>query len=115
MPEGHNGIAAATRHRLDGREGVDGSSPSEGLGKPLQIAICRHLGSCDLSNVRWVWSALWSSQDFLGLAGAVESVQNGPFSFSGETTAIQCSQSISAVQGATLWFLRVHKSRIREH
>jgi hypothetical protein len=45
-----------------GKEGVDGSSPSEGSEKAAQIAAFSVEGTCTSSNVRWVWSRLWSFQ-----------------------------------------------------
>jgi len=44
------------------KEGVDGSSPSEGSAKPVLSAGFSLLRICTGSSVRWVWSRLWSSQ-----------------------------------------------------
>jgi hypothetical protein len=43
-----------------GKEGVDGSSPSEGSKKSLQIASFGLTYICRVCFVRWVWSRLWS-------------------------------------------------------
>jgi hypothetical protein len=55
---------AVACHRLprDGKEGVDGSSPSEGSAKNLPIGSFPFGLTCTIPNVRWVWSALWSFQ-----------------------------------------------------
>jgi hypothetical protein len=43
-----------------GKEGVDGSSPSEGSAK-VQHAVAFAFGlTCRVGSVRWVWSCLWS-------------------------------------------------------
>jgi hypothetical protein len=42
-----------------GREGVDGSSPSEGSAKAPQIGAFL---TCTISNMRYLWSPLWSLQ-----------------------------------------------------
>jgi hypothetical protein len=46
----------------DGKEGVDGSSPSEGSAKAQQTAILPFGLTCTRSSMRWVWSRLWSFQ-----------------------------------------------------
>jgi len=44
-----------------GKEGVDGSSPSEGSAKVLQATFL--FGStCMIHSVRWVWGPFWSLQ-----------------------------------------------------
>ena len=56
--------SAANRPALetDGKEGVDGSSPSEGFAKvPQRVTFCC-ARFCRTSSVRWVWSPLWSLQ-----------------------------------------------------
>jgi hypothetical protein len=45
-----------------GKEGVDGSSPSEGSAKAPQIGAFCLTGTCTFSSVRWVWSPSWSPQ-----------------------------------------------------
>jgi hypothetical protein len=45
-----------------GKEGVDGSSPSEGSAKSLQTGPFAFRSTCTSSNVRWAWSRLWSFQ-----------------------------------------------------
>jgi hypothetical protein len=45
-----------------GKEGVDGSSPSEGSAKAPQIGAFCLTGTCMFSSVRWVWSPSWSPQ-----------------------------------------------------
>src|SRR5919198_4912708 len=48
--------------RLDGKEGVDGSSPSEGSAKAPHAGAFPFRTTCSSSNVQWVWSPLWSPQ-----------------------------------------------------
>jgi len=48
------------RPPLHGKEGVDGSSPSEGSAKPPHAAGFAIRLVCRASTVRWVWSRLWS-------------------------------------------------------
>src|SRR6266508_6371999 len=45
-----------------GKEGVDGSSPSEGSAKAAEIAAFCVEGTCTSPSMRWVWSRLWSFQ-----------------------------------------------------
>jgi hypothetical protein len=45
-----------------GKEGVDGSSQSEGSAKAAQIAAFVLDFICTISSVRQVWNRLWSSQ-----------------------------------------------------
>jgi hypothetical protein len=45
-----------------GKEGVDGSSPSEGSVKVPQNGAFRFGFTCTISSVRQVWSRLWSFQ-----------------------------------------------------
>jgi hypothetical protein len=52
----------ATSCRSDGKEGVDGSSPSEGSAKATEIAAFCVEGTCTSSSMRWGWSRLWSSR-----------------------------------------------------
>jgi hypothetical protein len=47
---------------LHGKEGVDGSSPSEGSAKAPHIAVFSLRSICIAANVRQVWSRLWSFQ-----------------------------------------------------
>jgi hypothetical protein len=47
---------------LHGKEGVDGSSPSEGSAKVPQIRHFPFGSACTFNNVHWVWSRLWSLQ-----------------------------------------------------
>src|SRR5258707_2321194 len=53
-------------HRLrfgaHGKEGVDGSSPSEGSAKEPHVGALPIRLTCSFSHVRWVWSRLWSFQ-----------------------------------------------------
>ena len=42
------------------KEGVDGSSPSEGSAKAPEIGAFSFRQTCSVSNVRCVWSRLWS-------------------------------------------------------
>ena len=51
-----------TPGNLHGKEGVDGSSPSEGSAKAPQNGAFCLTGSCTTSSVQWVWSPLWSLQ-----------------------------------------------------
>ncbi len=48
--------------KLDGKEGVDGSSPSEGSAKAAEIAAFCVDGTCTSPSMWWVWSRLWSFQ-----------------------------------------------------
>jgi hypothetical protein len=43
-----------------GKEGVDGSSPSEGSTKGPHVGAFSFRPICSVSNVQWVWSCLWS-------------------------------------------------------
>src|SRR5437016_6997781 len=54
----------------DGKEGVDGSSPSEGSAKVQHVAAFAFSPTCRVGSVRWVWSRLWSFRVQNGLAGA---------------------------------------------
>jgi len=45
-----------------GKEGVDGSSPSEGSAKGLHSGCLSRRATCSSFNMRWVWSPLWSLQ-----------------------------------------------------
>jgi hypothetical protein len=45
-----------------GKEGVDGSSPSEGSTKAPHVGAFLFSSTCSKANVRWVWSLLWSFQ-----------------------------------------------------
>jgi hypothetical protein len=47
------------RFAAHGKEGVDGSSPSEGSAKAPHVAFA-FTSTCRFSRVRWVWSRLWS-------------------------------------------------------
>ena len=47
---------------LDGKEGVDGSSPSEGSAKAPHIQAFPIPSICTISNVHQIWSRLWSFQ-----------------------------------------------------
>jgi hypothetical protein len=49
-----------TLPNFHGKEGVDGSSPSEGSAKAPEIGWFSIRSTCSASNVRWVWSRLWS-------------------------------------------------------
>ena len=52
----------ASGRSLYGKEGVDGSSPSEGSAKAPQIGPFPLARTCTISSVRRVWSPLWSLQ-----------------------------------------------------
>jgi hypothetical protein len=54
-------LAQSVEH-LHGKEGVDGSSPSEGSAKAPEIGLFAFGLSCTSSTVQWVWSRLWSFQ-----------------------------------------------------
>src|SRR6266436_9977349 len=43
-----------------GKEGIDGSSPSEGSAKAPHVGAFSSRPTCSLSNVQRVWSRLWS-------------------------------------------------------
>src|SRR5258708_36886527 len=43
-----------------GKEGVDGSSPSEGSAKAPHVGAFAFRSTCSSSIVQWVWSRLWS-------------------------------------------------------
>jgi hypothetical protein len=45
---------------LDGKEGVNGSSPLEGSAKAPHVGAFAFRSTCRFSRVRWVWSRLWS-------------------------------------------------------
>ena len=60
-------LAQQVEH-LHGKEGVDGSSPSEGSAKTPETGAFVPRSACGGSHVQWVWSTLWSSQDFTGLS-----------------------------------------------
>ena len=47
---------------LHGKEGVDGSSPSEGSAKAPLMRGFRFRSTCRSPSLRWVWSPLWSPQ-----------------------------------------------------
>src|ERR671930_250415 len=65
-PQKHAKTFAVGGHRLlfgaHGKEGVEGSSPSEGSAKAPEIGTFSSRSTCVDSNVRWVWSRLWSFQ-----------------------------------------------------
>src|SRR6266540_2872389 len=54
-------LAQLVEH-LHGKEGVDGSSPSEGSTKAPQTGALSFELTCTRSSMRWVWSCLWSFQ-----------------------------------------------------
>jgi hypothetical protein len=47
---------------VHGKEGVDGSSPSEGSARSPQVGWFVFMSTCRFSRVRWVWSHSWSLQ-----------------------------------------------------
>src|SRR5581483_11653898 len=62
----HTGVAALLAQlveHLHGKEGVDGSSPSEGSAKSPHVGRFSIRSTCRFSRVQWVWSRLWSSED----------------------------------------------------
>jgi hypothetical protein len=48
------------RFAAHGKEGVDGSSPSEGSAKAAHVGAFPCSSTCSASSVRWVWNRLWS-------------------------------------------------------
>ena len=60
-PSGLALLAQLVEH-LHGKEGVDGSSPSEGFAKAAQTAAFSVDPACTSSSMRWIWSRLWSFQ-----------------------------------------------------
>ena len=57
------------RKRLrHGKEGVDGSSPSEGSAKVQHVATFAFSPTCRVGSVRWVWSRLWTFRVQTGVA-----------------------------------------------
>jgi hypothetical protein len=52
-------LAQLVEH-LHGKEGVDGSSPSEGSAKAPHVGAFVFSLTCGVGSVRWVWSRLWS-------------------------------------------------------
>lgn len=54
-------VAQLVEH-LHGKEGVDGSSPSEGSAKAPESVAFWFARTCTIFSVRWVWSPLWSLQ-----------------------------------------------------
>jgi hypothetical protein len=59
---GFPSVPAVPASSLDGKEGVDGSSPSEGSAKTPHVGAFVFTSTCRFSRVRWVWSRLWSFQ-----------------------------------------------------
>ena len=55
-----------------GKEGVDGSSPSEGSAKVQHVAAFAFSPTCRVGSVRWVWSRLWSFALKTARAGACQ-------------------------------------------
>ena len=53
---------AAKGSSLHGKEGVDGSSPSEGSAKTPQNRASSFGRTCKDSSMQWVWSRFWSFQ-----------------------------------------------------
>jgi len=53
-------LASSCRQERHGKEGVDGSSPSEGSAKTPHVGVFAFRPTCRISSVRWVWSRLWS-------------------------------------------------------
>src|SRR5436190_23748138 len=53
-----------------GKEGVDGSSPSEGSAKGLHVGGLAFSPTCRVGSMRWAWSRLWSFQAQNAAAGA---------------------------------------------
>ena len=68
---------------VDGKEGVDGSSPSEGSAKGPDIGPFTFGSSCRSSNVGPVWSPLWSLQ----VQNAVDGAKSGAPSTPGQAVA----------------------------
>src|SRR6266508_3551143 len=58
-----------------GKEGVDGSSPSEGSAKAAQIAAFSAGATCTSSSMQWVWSRLWSFQVQRTVVATTQSVR----------------------------------------
>jgi len=59
---------AAEHPSLHGKEGVDGSSPSEGSAKTPHVGTFAFSPTCRVGSVRWVWSRLWSFRVQNGVA-----------------------------------------------
>jgi hypothetical protein len=59
---------------LHGKEGVDGSSPSEGSAKAPHVGAFAFSSTCRIGNVQWVWSRLKS---FRVQTGAAEACAGG--------------------------------------
>jgi hypothetical protein len=56
----HSALLAQLVEHLHGKEGVDGSSPSEGSAKAPHVGAFSFRSTCSMSNVQRVWSCLWS-------------------------------------------------------
>jgi hypothetical protein len=56
---------------VHGKEGVDGSSPSEGSAKAPHVGAFSVSPTCTGSNVRWKWGRLWSFQAQNVATGAI--------------------------------------------
>jgi hypothetical protein len=73
---------AVARDRLQkeahGKEGVDGSSPSEGSAKVQHVGAFAFSPTCKVGSVRWVWSCLWSFRVQNGVAGRDAAPDHGP-------------------------------------
>ena len=62
MRAGDRACTPLPPQNLHGKEGVDGSSPSEGSAKPPQIGALCVTRTCTISSVRWVWSPFLEPQ-----------------------------------------------------
>jgi hypothetical protein len=71
-------VDAAAGDYLHGKEGVDGSSPSEGSAKTPQKRRFYFYPTCTIINMRWVWSPLWNPQPKAGEANTPVSDRTSP-------------------------------------
>ena len=90
LESGAPALLAQLVEHLHGKEGVDGSSPSEGSAKAPHVGAFSFRPTCSLSNVRCVWSRLWS---FRVQNGVARGRANGRVRTTGPTRQRQiCSQ-----------------------
>jgi hypothetical protein len=92
-------LAQLVEH-LHGKEGVDGSSPSEGSAKVPETGAFSFRSICSSSNVRWVWGHLWSFQ-----------FQNGRESASSLATAAILELALLRARGKSEFARRSSESR----
>jgi hypothetical protein len=92
---------------LHGKEGVDGSSPSEGSAKLPHIRSFSIGSTCMNSSVRWTWSRSWSLQVEEGHAQSHEDAQFGAPS----KTSTEAVLSSARCESLT-WFASAHPQRL---